>query len=80
MINIIDEALKDALINKKWIIQKKLFPVVVKDKNEIKEYRKRIEIGLDEIIVMMKNLILTMIKLLLPQILSYLTVNLIIWS
>lgn len=51
MINIIDEALKDSLINKKWIIQKKLlFPVVVKDKNEIKEYRKRIEIGLNEII------------------------------
>ena len=51
MIKIIDEGLKNNLINKKWELQKKLLsPLIAKDKKEINDYRKKIEKGLEEII------------------------------
>ena len=57
MVEIINEGLKNNLINEKWELQKKLLsPLIAKNKEEIDIYRKKINQGLDEIISSNKNL------------------------
>ena len=52
MIKIVNEGLEKNLINKKWKFQKKLLsPLIAEDKKEIEDYRKKIEKGLEEIII-----------------------------
>ena len=57
MVEIINEGLKNNLINEKWELQKKLLsPLIAKNREEIDIYRKKINQGLDEIISSNKNL------------------------
>ena len=57
MVKIINEGLEKNLINEKWELQKKILsPLIAENKEEIDDYRKKINEGLDEIISSNKKL------------------------